>query len=297
MKRLRQFLAFSLLVLVTFPLAVLPYRLSLMVGDVLGLLIFAFWGSRRSIALDNLRGAVERGAITLQEDPRLVICRNFRNLGRFLLEVIKIYYGFGNAIFKKIEMRGVENFRQAEQRGKGVMLITGHCGNWELMAVYLSMNLARVQVVARRQDNVYINRFIEKTREKYGNSVIYKEGALRRILSALKKNEVVGILMDQSVIRSEGIIIHFLGKNAYAMKTPAVIARKTGTPVVPIFIRRTGEGHIIEIGPEIPLDPSSDSETALLNDTVNFSRPIEEFIKQYPADWLWIHRRWKRIKG
>jgi Kdo2-lipid IVA lauroyltransferase/acyltransferase len=294
MKRILRFIPFALLVLVTFPFALLPYGIALRTGEVLGLLIFYFWRSRRAIALGNLQEAVDRGALSLSSSPRSVIRQNFKNLGKLIMEVIKIHYGFGDSIFRTVELRGVENFRKAHDKGKGVILITGHCGNWELMAVYLSLNLTKVKVVARKQDNDYINRFIEKTREKYGNSVIYKEGALKKILTSLKKNETVGILMDQSVIRSEGFVIHFLGKNAYTLKTPAIIARKTGTPIIPAFIRRTGNGHVIEIGEEIPLTEAGDVDTALLHDTIIFSRSIEEFIKKYPADWLWIHRRWKR---
>ena len=294
MKRLFQFLLFALLVLVTFPFAVLPYRIALRVGDALGLLIFFFWRSRRTIALDNLQGALDRGAITLSSSPRSVIRQNFKNLGKLIMEVIKIHYGFGNSIFRTVELKGAENFWKAHDKRRGVIILTGHCGNWELLGVYLSLNLTKLKVVARKQNNEYINLFIEKTREKYGNSVIYKEGALKKILTSLKKNETVGILMDQSVIRSEGFAIHFLGKNAYALKTPAIIARKTGTPIIPAFIRRTDNGHVIEIGEEIPLVEAGDVDTAILHDTINFSRPIEEFIKTYPADWLWIHRRWKR---
>jgi KDO2-lipid IV(A) lauroyltransferase len=296
MRRLLQLIPFVLLVVITFPFALLPYRVALQVGNGVGLLIYLLWGSRRKIALENLRSALDRGAITLVSDPRSVIRQNFANLGKSLIELIKIYYGFGDSVFRTVELKGAENFRKAQKRGKGVISITGHCGNWELMGIYMSVNLGEISVVARRQNNFYINSFIERTRERFGNSVIYKEGALRKILSALKKKETVGILMDQSVIRSEGLIIHFLGRNAYAMKTPAIIARKTGTPVVPAFIRRTERGHVIEIGEEIPLDTSADSDAALFNDTVNFSRTIEDFIRQYPADWLWIHRRWKRIK-
>jgi len=296
MKHLRQFFPFLLLVVSTFPLSVLPYPVALRVGDVLGLLAYVFWGSRRKIALENLRGAVERGAIVLDRDPRAVIRQNFRNLGRSFIEVLKIYYGFGDSVFRRVKITGADNYRQAEQKGKGVLCVTAHCGNWELLAVYVSMKLAKITIVARKQDNPYLNRFIERTREKYGNHTIYKEGALKGILSSLKKGEVIGILMDQSVIRSEGFVVPFLGKNAYAMKSPAVLARKTGTPVVPAFIRRTGNGHLIEIGEEIPLSLSGDSEAALIQDTISFLRPTEDFIRQHPAEWLWIHRRWKRIK-
>ncbi len=296
MKKLRQFIVFSLLVLVTFPFAILPLRLALRIGDALGLLIYALWGSRRNIALDNIRSAIERGALTLTEDPRIVIRRNFMNFGKFIVEVNKIFYGFGESLFKTVELRGTENYLKAQKKGKGVIFITGHCGNWDLMAVYVSMVLTRAKIIARKQNNEFLNRFIVRTREKYGNDIIYKQGALRQILTALKKNETVALLMDQSVIKSEGLIIHFLGKNAYAMKTPAIIARKTGAAVVPLFIRRTEKGHIIEIQEEIPLVAAEDSETALLHDTINFSKPIEDYIKKYPSEWLWIHRRWKRVK-
>lgn len=295
MKRLRQFIVFAMIVVVTFPFAVLPLRLALRVGDAIGLLIYFFWRSRRNIALDNIRSAVKRGALTLSENPHAVIRRNFRNLGKFVIEVSKIYNGFGDSIFRTVELRGTENFTKALSRGKGVICITGHCGNWELMAVYLSMALGGASIVARKQNNDYLNRFIVRTREKYGNHIIYKQGALRQILLCLKKKEPVAFLMDQSVVKSEGIIIHFLGKNAYAMKTPVVIARKTGAAVLPLFIRRTEKGHIIEIQEEIPLVAAQDSDTALLHDTINFTKPIEEYIQKYPSDWLWIHRRWKRI--
>jgi len=294
MKRLSQVLRFVLLVLVTFPFALLPYGIALRAGDVLGLLIFFFWRSRRTIALDNLQGALDRGAITLSSSPRSVIRQNFKNLGKLIMEVIKIHYGFGNSIFRTVELKGAENFWKAHDKRRGVIILTGHCGNWELLGVYLSLNLTKLKVVARKQNNEYINLFIEETREKYGNSVIYKAGALKKMVTSLKKNETVVILMDQSVIRSEGFVIPFLGKNAYVLKTPAIIARKTGTPIVPVFIRRTDNGHVIEIGEEISLANAGDVETAILHDTINLSRPIEEFIKKYPADWLWIHRRWKR---
>ncbi|HYQ47751.1 MAG TPA: lysophospholipid acyltransferase family protein [Thermodesulfovibrionales bacterium] len=297
MKRLRQFLSFAVLLVCTFPLALLPYQAAIRIGDVLGLLAYILWRGRRKIALDNLQGAMDRGAIILDADPRSIIRKHFMNLGRSLIEIAKIYYGFGESVFRRVEVHGEENYRAAEKRGKGVLCVTAHCGNWELLAVYVSMNVAKITIVARRQDNPFVNRFIERTREKYGNRVIYKEGALKGILSSLKRRELIGILIDQSVIRSEGLVVPFLGKNAYAMKTPAILARKTGTPVVPAFIRRTGDGrHIIEIGEEIQLDSSADSEAALMQDTVNFLKPLEEYIRKYPSDWLWIHRRWKRIK-
>jgi len=101
--------------------------------------------------------------------------------------------------------------------------------------------------------------------------------------------------MDQSVVVNEGVVAEFLGKKDHIMKTPAIIARKTGAPVLPAFIRRVNDGHLIEIGEEIELDAAENYEKAVYNDTVKLSGKIEEYIKENPAEWLWIHRRWKRI--
>jgi KDO2-lipid IV(A) lauroyltransferase len=295
MKRILWFVEFLFLVLITLPIAILPYRVSLKVGEALGRLLFLLWASRRKIAVDNLQDAVSRGAITLRSSPEAEIKKNFINLGKSFVEVLKIHYGLGDHIMESVEIRGADNFRRAYEKGSGVIMITGHCGNWELGALAFSVKLAKTRIVARPIDNPYLNRLVERTREKYGNSVIYKKGALKQILLSLKRKEVVGILMDQSVLTFEGVLADFLGKKDYTMKTPAVIARKTGAPVVPVFIRRMNSGHVIEIGEEIRPDPSGDSDLAVFNDTVHFSAAIEDYIRRNPAEWLWIHRRWKRL--
>jgi len=296
MKQLIWVLQFVLAVPVTLPLAVVPYRISLKAGSFLGFLLFLLWKSRRQIAIDNLKTAVSRGAVKIASDPESVIKQNFRNLGMSFAELIRIYYGLGKRIFENIEIRGAENFKKAFDKGKGVIFITGHCGNWELMALCTGKNIVHVSNIARKIYNPYFNYIIERVRQKSGNRIIYKQGALKKILSSLRNNGVIGILMDQSVISSEGVIADFLGKKAYTMKMPAMIARKTGSAVLPAFIRRTENGHIMEIGPEIECDSSEDAEKALFNDTVKFSGFIEDYIRQNPAEWLWIHRKWKRIK-
>jgi Kdo2-lipid IVA lauroyltransferase/acyltransferase len=295
MKRVLRFFEFLLVVVCTLPIAVMPYRISLKAGEALGMALYFFWGSRRNIAVENLSEAVARGAIFLDSSPQAVIRQNFRNLGRSFAEVVKVYYGLGDHIIDGVEIRGAENFVRAHEKGAGVIIITGHCGNWELNALALSAKLTRINVVARQVDNPYLNRVVERTRKKYGNSVIYKKGALKKILLALKKNEVVGILMDQSVLSSEGVMADFLGKKDYTMKTPAIISRKTGSPVVPLFIRREKDGHVIEIGEAVTQDNSEDSDQAVFNDTVHFSMAIEDYIRKNPSEWLWIHRRWKRL--
>lgn len=297
MKKALQFFSYALMVLFSLPFALLPYTLSLKIGEGMGAALYYLWTRRRLIAIENLRSAVSRGAVKIDSVPETVIKQNFRNMGKSFVEIVKIYFGLGKKIFEHVEIRGVENYRKARSKGKGVIAITGHCGNWELNGLASSMHLTRVNVVARSLNNSYLNELMEKTRKKYGNTVIYKKGALKKILSALKRNEAVVILMDQSVIRSEAVVADFLGKKDHIMKTPAIIARKTGSSVLPVFIRRVGGGHLIEIEDEIELDKAEDYEQAVYNDTIRFSGRIENYIKNNPTEWLWIHRRWKRDKS
>jgi len=297
MRRALQLFSFLLMVFFSLPFALIPFAISLKIGEMMGVLLFYFWKSRRLIAIENLSSAVARGAVIIKSTPESVIKQNFRNMGKSFVEIVKIYYGFGEKIFEHVEIRGIENYRKAHAKGVGVIFISGHCGNWELTGIVLSSKLTSVHGVARPLSNPYLNKLIENTRKKYGNTVIYKKGALKKILMALKKNEAVGMLMDQSVIRSEGVVADFLGKKDHIMKIPAIIARKTGSPVLPVFIRGVGRGHLIEIGQEIELDTAEDYEQAVYNDTIRFSGYIENYIKNNPSQWLWIHRRWKRTKA
>jgi KDO2-lipid IV(A) lauroyltransferase len=295
MKHVRWVFETVLFILISLPLAVLPYRIALKAGELLGLLLFYLWGSRRRIAIDNLRNSISAKAIVIYEPAENIIRDNFKNLGRSFVEIIKIYFGMSRKIINSVEIEGAENLHKAKSKGKGILFLTGHCGNWELMAIATSVKLAAVAIVARPIDNPYINNFIEYVRKSYGNSIIYKQGALKPILRILKGNGCVGILIDQAVIPDEGYVIDFLGRGAWTTKMPALIARKTGAAILPVFINRAHGGHRMKIYQEIELSKSDDREEAVKEDTKKFSGFIERYIIEYPAEWLWIHRRWKRV--
>ncbi|GAB4388267.1 MAG: lysophospholipid acyltransferase family protein [Thermodesulfovibrionales bacterium] len=278
--------AFSVLAL---PLAVLPMGVAMKAGELLGLLAFGLWRSRRRIAVENIRAASAREPFGAA--PEAIARRNFMHMGRSLAEVIKVYYGLGRGLVEAVDIRGEEHFSKAAARGKGVIFVTGHCGNWELMALAVASRVAPVGVVARPLDNPFLNRRLERVRQSYGGAVIYKKGALRNIISMLKAGGAVGILMDQSVLPEEGVLIDFLGRPAWTTRMPAALSRRTSSPVLPIFIRRTPRGHAVTIHPEVEL--SGDDE----RDTASLSSYVERHIRENPAEWLWIHRRWKRAPG
>jgi KDO2-lipid IV(A) lauroyltransferase len=296
MKKIFWSIQFLLIILFAIPLALIPYNLSLKVGGFLGTLLFYVWKSRKDIALTNLKDAIARRAISVHEDPERIIRQNFSNYGTSVVEIVKIYFGLGDHIINSVDIRGLEHFEKASRKGAGIILITGHCGNWELLALATAVRIQKGKIVARYQNNPYLNRFMEKAREKYGNSVIYKKGALKQILLSLKRNEMVGILIDQNVVSAEGVVIEFLGKKAYTTKMPALIAMKTGSPVIPAFIHRVNGSHTIEFLEEIELASSEDTEEAVISNTLAFSQSVEDYITKNPTEWLWMHRRWKRPK-
>lgn len=295
MKRAVWLIEAGLAVILSLPLAVMPLPWAVKVGEALGLLFFSMWRSRRRIAVENLTKAVAVGSLKISQPAETVIRDTFRNLGRSFSEIIKVYYGLGRKITDAIHIEGVEHLHSALGKGKGVLLITGHCGNWELLAITASAKLFPISIVARPLNNPYLNSLVERARKKYGNSIIYKKNALRSIMQRLKKNDCIGILMDQAVIPEEGYVIDFLGRGAWTTKIPALIARKTGAAVIPAFIYREDYGHKIQIFREIELSGDGDRDETLKADTGKFSRFIEEYIRGHPAEWLWIHRRWKRV--
>ena len=291
MKRFLWIVQAAGILLLSLPFSLFPVR----GGDLLGLLVYYGWKSRRTIAVDNLKRCADRGALSLAGTPEEVIRENFRNLGRSFIEVVKIYYGRGKGILAKTAVKGIEHFEKARAKGKGVILITGHCGNWELLAILSSYKVAPLSVIVRPLNNPYLNALLVRARSRFGNKVIDKKGALRPVLTTLKEGGFVGILMDQAVLPEEGYVIDFLGGGAWTSKMPALLARKTGSPAVPAFIRRTDGGHEITVFPEIGLSSQGNQEEAVREDTRRFSAFIENYIKENPSQWLWMHRRWKRV--
>lgn len=295
MKKIKWLLEAGAVLVLAFPFAMLPMTLALKAGELLGFVFYVLWGSRRKIAIDNVEKAVGAGGLKIDVSPAQVVRKSFMNLGRSLAEIIKIYFGLGRGLIDSIEVVGFDNYLKAKERGKGILFITGHCGNWELTALGFGARVAPLAVIARAQNNPYLNRLVEKTRARYGNRIIYKQGALMAILSVLRNNGMVGVLMDQAVLPEEGYIIDFLGRGAWTMKIPAIIARKRGAAVLPAFIHREGNRYIGTLYPEVPLSQEKDEEKALIEDTKKFSSYIENYIREHPAEWLWIHRRWKRV--
>ena len=288
--------AFYILTLVA---ACLPASITDRIGTLAGFLIPRLIPSRRIIAVDNIRRALpfmRCHQLWKSSDcnAEKLAAETFQNLGRSLMEICRLYHAKGEDVINSVEIQGLEHYKAAKAKGKGLIFFSGHCGNWELLALALSRHLGEnISSVARKQNNPYLNRIVEQMRMRYNNKVLYKQGALRGILSTLKKEQVVGILADQAVLPQEGTLVEIMGRKAWASKAPVVIAQKSGAPLLPVFIHREGKRHIITFYPEQMFSGDMTDE-GVQRDTQALSRYVENFIIEHPTQWYWVHRRWKR---
>lgn len=286
----------SLILIPLLPLGILPRRISTMLGESLGSGLFFIFKDKRRIALKNIEIAV-RGGLNITEPPEKIVKQHFINIGRSIAEVSMLMLG-RRAILEDIVFEGMDVYEEAMAKGRGVILITGHCGNWELTSFAKAWKSLPSASVARPLNNPYLNRCIEHLRTRHGNRVINKKGALKEILAILKKGGSVGLLMDQSVVENEAVDVEFFGEKVHAMKTPALLAMKTGAAVMPIFINYLGNGkHRIKCYKEIPLRITENKEDDVIFNTQIFTKIIEAYIKENPSEWLWIHRRFKLSHG
>lgn len=184
---------------------------------------------------------------------------------------------------------GFEHFERARTRGKGVLFATAHLGNWELSAFAHALLAEPLHIVVRPLDNPFIDSLVERRRTLSGNHLIDKTDAARSILRALRKGEAVGVLIDQNSSASEGVFVDFFGVKACANASFARIAAHSGAAVVPGFALWDAQRsrYTLRFYPEVEItgEPSSDTQ--------RLQTILENVIRQYPDQWLWIHRRWK----
>jgi KDO2-lipid IV(A) lauroyltransferase len=219
----------------------------------------------------------------------------FTSLGRQLAEVCQFPKYNPENIEEIVVYDGFENYERARARGKGVLFLTAHFGAWELSAFTHSMHGHWMHIVMRPMDNVYLDRMIGDYRTRYGNKTVDKNDFVRGLLSAMKANEVVGILMDTNMTPPQGIFVDFFGIPACTASGLARIALRTDAAVVPgftIWDPALGK-YRLRFDPAVELVRTGELEADIKANTQRFTSIIEDYVRKYPEQWLWVHRRWK----
>jgi KDO2-lipid IV(A) lauroyltransferase len=272
-------------------IGLVPRKSARRISGFLGKVLFLVDSKHRKIALDNLMYAFGHQKSTYE--IRFLAKQVFINLVQFILEVGWSLRLDERRLIKYFKMDGFRHLKKAYEKGKGVLVLTAHCGNWEFLAVAGSMIEYPVSMVVRPLDFKPLDRFFINLRSRFGGKIIPKQRSLRAILRSLDRKEMVVLLMDQNVDWYEGVFVDFMGHRACTSKGLALLALRTGAPVVPVFMVREKSGFRAEFGPEIFTVETGDKQKDIEINTQEYNRVIENFIRRYPDQWFWVHQRWK----
>lgn len=226
-------------------------------------------------------------------ERRRLARRAAQHLGMTLLELPRLLTAPLEETLARIRLEGVEHLHAAMQAHGRVLLLTAHLGNWEILCAAHRLTDYGLSVVVRPLDAPWLDAVAARLRRRTGVDLIDKRGALRPVLEALRRGRMVGILMDQNAARREGVFVNFFGHPASTSRSIALLAVRTGAPIVPAFARRAGGAHTVIIRPALPFPVSNDPETAIVELTARCTAQIESAIREAPEQWLWSHDRWK----
>jgi Kdo2-lipid IVA lauroyltransferase/acyltransferase len=273
-------------------MGILPRPLARAIGIGLAWVIYFLHVRLRQVGMRNLAMAFPEKS----EAERARILRGeFTSLGRQVAEVCHFPDYTLQNVDEVVVFDGFENYERARARGKGVLLFAGHFGGWELSSFVLSMRGHWMYVLMRGMDNKYLGELILRYRTMHGNKAVDKDDFVRGLLSAMKGGEVVGLLMDTNMTPPQGIFVDFFGIAACTAAGPARIALRTDAAVVPTFTiwdEKLGK-YRLRFDPAVELVRTGDLEADIKANTQKLTSVIEDYVRKYPEQWLWVHRRWK----
>lgn len=295
-------------------LGLLPRPVARAIGIAIGLAVYHLHSRLRAVGMRNLALAFPTMSIA---DRHRILRGEFISLGRQLAEFCQFPNYTRENISNVVVYEGLENYERALARGKGVLFLTGHLGAWELSAFAHSLQGHPLWIVMRPLDNPYLNGLVERYRTKHGNRTVSKDDFVRGLLAAMRAGEAVGILMDTNMTPPQGVFVNFFGVPACTASGLARIALRTDAAVVPGFTiwDRKQRKYVLRFDPALELirtghdrtnndrtdndrweherTENDHTESDIIANTAHFTSVIEDYIRRYPDQWLWVHRRWK----
>jgi KDO2-lipid IV(A) lauroyltransferase len=270
----------------------MPRPLARACGIFLGQFVYFLHGRLRRVGFRNLQMAFPQMS---ERQRRHIIHGVFTTLGRQLADFCQFPSYTRENISSLAIYEGFEAYDAANARGKGVLFLTAHLGGWEIGSFAHSLFGNPLNVVVRALDNPYLDEMVDRYRTLHGNRTFEKQDFARGLLAAMKKGETVGLLMDQNMTPPQGVFVNFFGIPACTASGLARVALHTDAAVVPAFtiwdsvLRR----YRVRFDPALTLIRTGDAERDVIENTALFTKVIEDYVRQYPDQWLWVHKRWK----
>ena len=247
--------------------------------------------THRLIAIHNLTRSFPEKSL---DEILRIIKSSYASFALIFVEFLQILYLNRDNLHHWVSVEGLNHYEKACREGKGVILFTAHFGNWEMGNAALAILSKPPIFMARTLDSAFLEEITTYARSTLGIGNIHKKNVMHAILSQLRKGEAIKLLIDQNVAAREGVFINFFGRPACATAGIALMALHTGAAVLPIFTTRMPDGrYLTEIGPPVETVNTGDREQDVQTNTQNYNSIIEDHVRKYPGQWLWLHQRWK----
>lgn len=273
-------------------LGALPRPLARAFAIAIAQLVYLFHFRLRQVGMRNLAMVFPEKSVA---ERKRILRGEFTSLGRQLAELCQFPRYTPENVDEVVVYDGLKNYERAYDRRKGVLFLTAHFGGWELSAFAHSLHGHWVNIVMRPMDNQYLDRMLQSYRTMHGNKVVPKDDFVRGLLAAMKAGETVGILMDTNMTPPQGVFVDFFGIKACTASGLARIALRTDAAVVPgftIWDQSLGK-YRLRFDPSLELIRTGNLEADIVTNTQMFTKVIEDYVRKYPEQWLWVHRRWK----
>jgi len=289
---LMQWVQYLFVCLLRFKMRLTPWFVTQWLGAGLGSLIHAINAKHRRVCLLNLDKVF--GDRLDERAKRAIVKACYVHFARALFETLKIDQITEANLKRRVEIHNADVFWRALEKGRGVILCTAHYGNWEVMNRVLGLMGLPMSVMARPLDNPLVHRLLEDLRMGSGNEVIYKHKSVRKLLTSLKSNRVIGIVNDQNVHDRNRLLVDFFGHPAATTPVPAALAYRTGAPIITGYSVPIGGGRYRLIYHEpIEADPQAPKKEEIVRLTGLINRKLEAQIESDPEYWFWFHKRFK----
>lgn len=278
----------TLLKIAAFGFSLLSPLMAARFGKAVGFVWFHLLRIRRKTVLSNLEKALPHR----RDDHLRIAAAAYRHFGIFAVEFLRMSRMSKDEILKMVEIAGMEHFASARSENKGVIVVTAHLGNFDLLAASQAAAGIPLAVVSRQLHQGGANRFWMESRKRVGVEIFEDKGAAKQILRSLKANKVVALTVDQRT-RAEkgGVLLPFMGNPALTTTAPALLAAVSGAPIVPVHIHRGSDGlHLAVISPKIPAPQGRDT-ASIMQITKNINVIVEKWVSQHPEQYMWLHRR------
>ena len=290
-KSVLRYLQYLIILLVRRLVLLLPRKTALKMGVYLADLMFLLFPKERAKVMANLNLAF--GSEKKQREIYRICRYCFRNLGKGMMEVMQFPRLNENNLSKLVTFEGKQNLDNALKLGKGVIILTAHFDNWELLGASLPLAGYTFNCIVRPVRSPYLEKLVAKNRQDMGIRFISRGASIKEALKCLKRNELLAILGDIDT-KSDGVFVDFFGSQAFTPRGPVSIALKTGAVLLPSFIvRQKNDKHKFIIEKPLELLTTGIIEEDIVLNTGRFTKIIEAYIRKYPEQWIWNHQRWK----